>query len=62
MGEPPNFFSKFLVKSFVNIYIGKVKKSGGSPHFSPSKKVAQENDPTMAAYDPHFLSQNLFLL
>ena len=38
------------------------KKFGGSPHFSPSKKVAQENDPTMAAYDPHFLSQNLFLL
>ena len=27
-GEPPNFFSKFLVKSFVDRYIGKVKKSG----------------------------------
>ena len=38
------------------------KKIGGSPHFSPSKKVAQENDPTMAANDPHFLSQNLFLI
>ena len=38
------------------------KKFGGSPRFSPSKKVAQENDPTLAAYDPHFLSRNLFLL
>ena len=58
----PDFFTfpiylltKDLTKNFE-------KKIGGSPHFSPSKKVAQENDPTMAAYDPHFLSQNLFLL
>ena len=58
----PDFFTfpiylltKDLTKNFE-------KKFGGSPRFSPSKKVAQENDPTMAAYDPHFLSQNLFLL
>ena len=58
----PDFFTfpiylltKDLTKNFE-------KKFGGSPHFSPSKKVAQENDPTMAANDPHFLSQNLFLI
>ena len=28
LGEHPIFFSKFLAKSFVNRYIGKVKKSG----------------------------------
>ena len=58
----PDFFTfpiyiltKDLTKNFK-------KKFGGSSRFSPSKKVAQKNDPTMAAYDPHFLSQNLFLL
>ena len=35
------------------------KKFVGSPRFSPSKKVAQENDPTMTAYDPHFSSQTV---
>ena len=28
LGEHPIFFSKFLAKSFVNRYIGKVKKYG----------------------------------
>merc|ERR1711867_354300 len=58
----PDFFTfpiylltKDLTKNFE-------KKFGGSPHFSPSKKVAQENDPAMTSYDPHFSSQNLFLL
>ena len=52
----PKFLStKDLTKNFEKIM-------WGSPRFSPSKKVAQEYDPTMAAYDPHFLSQNLFLL
>jgi len=58
----PDFFTfpiylltKDLTKNFE-------KKFGGSPHFSPSKMVAQENDPAMATYDPHFLSQNMFLL
>ena len=36
------------------------KKFWGSPHFSPSKKVAQENDPTIAAYDPHFFFLKIF--
>ena len=46
----PDFFTfpiylltKDLTKNFE-------KKFWGSPYFSPSKKVAQENDPTMAAY------------
>ena len=34
MGEPPNFFFK-LVKSFVIIYIGKVKKKSGSLFYAP---------------------------
>ena len=56
----PDFFTfpiyiltKDLTKNFE-------KKFGGSSRFSPSKKVAQKNDPTMGAYDPHFLSQNLW--
>ena len=52
---PIYILTKDLTKNFE-------KKFWGSPCFSPSKKDAQENDPTMAAYDPHFLSQNLFLL
>ena len=52
---PIYLLTKDLTKKFE-------KKVGGSPRFSPSKKIAQENDPTMATYDPHFLSQNTFLL
>ena len=52
---PIYLLTKDLTKNFE-------KKIGGSLHFSPSKKVAQENDPTMATNDPHFLSQYLFLL
>ena len=43
---PIYLLTKDLTKNF--------KQIGGSPHFSPLKKVTQENDPTMAAYDPHF--------
>ena len=56
----PDFFTfpiylltKDLTKNFG-------KKFGGSPYFSPSKKVAQENDPTMPAYDPHFYHRICF--
>ena len=52
---PIYLLTKDLTKNFE-------KKFGGSPCFSPLKKFAQENDPTMAAYDPHFLSLNMFLL
>ena len=58
----PDFFTFPIYLSTKDLTKNFEKKFGGSPRFSPSKKVAQENDPTMAAYDPHFLSQNLFLL
>merc|ERR1712240_981248 len=58
----PDFFTFPIYLSTKDLTKNFEKKIGGSPRFSPSKKVAQENDPTMAAYDPHFLSQNLFLL
>ena len=50
---PIHILTKDLTKNFE-------KKIGGSPRFSPSKKVAQENDPTMATYNPLFFHRIFF--
>ena len=54
----PDFFTFPIYLSTKDLTKNFEKKFGGSPCFSPSKKVAQENDPTMATYGPHFLSQS----
>ena len=55
----PDFFTFPIYLSTKDLTKNFEKKFGGSPRFSPSKKVTQENDPTMTAYDPHFLLQNI---